>query len=618
MGCNPPPLERDYLARLGITHAKRGDASTPKPDFLALSYHDVRDDVRADLDDDPLAVSTTHLLQHFEWLKQNGYAVVSLSEIISAKRGQKALPEKSVLLTFDDGYASFYHRVYPLLKMYNYSAVLAVVGKWLSYPPGSQVPYGEVSKDRAEFLRWSELQELAQSPLIEVASHSYDLHHGVLANPQNNQQAAAVTRRYDAETKTYETDTAYRQRILADLSRNQKLLREKIGRDARVIAWPYGRDSAEVSDFARELGIPYNLVLDGAGNDLKALPIIKRQLIDKNPDLATFERLFQPATIVPAKRVVHLDLDYIYDADAKQLRANLDAAVERIKRLRVNVVYLQAFEDADGDGNAQSLYFPNRYLPVTADLFNRVAWQLKTRADVAVYAWMPVSAFAVSPERYRDWGVYEHKVGSAQPSEANYQRLSIFHSEVQSYILEIYEDLAKYATFEGILFHDDAYLSDFEDVSPSTIGYYHQNGFQNFNFNAVRKDKAASLSWARLKTHAIIQFTQSITDRVMRYRPRIKTVRNLYARVITHPESEQWFVQNLHAFDRAYDYTAVMAMPKLEGARDANNWLADLVGQTQQHVDLRRVVFELQSVDWQQQEPIPNQRLVEQMRLGMT
>lgn len=587
----------------------------PNPDFLALCYHDVRDDVRLDIDDDPMAVSTTHLLQHFEWLKNNAYVVVSLSDIIEARRGKKVLPENAILLTFDDGYASFYHKVFPLLKMYGYPATLALVGKWLSYPEKSLVPYGDGHKPRSHFLSWQQIKSLAKSPLIELTSHTYDLHRGVRGNPQNNQQAAAVTRIYDAESDAYETDEAYRRRIQSDLRKSQQDLFKQIGRQYRAIVWPYGRDSQLATRIAREEGIPYSFVLDRAENYLFDLPIVRRRLIDKNPGLDRFERLFQPAEIKPSKRVVHLDLDYIFDTDAAQMRRNLDSAVERIKRLRVNAVYLQAFADADGDGNAQSLYFPNRHLPVTADMFNRVAWQLKTRAEVVVYAWMPVSAFVVAPQQYRKWGVYDRLAASPQPSNANYQRLSIFHPEARQFIVDIYEDLAKHASFDGILFHDDAYLSDYEDVSPGAIQYYESHGFPNFDFDEVRGNQNLSRRWARLKTHALIQFTKDLENKVKVYRPRIKTARNLYARVITDPKSEQWFAQNLNAFDLAYDYTAIMAMPNMEGVREPKEWLRRLVNKTQVQVDLERVVFELQSVDWRNQTPIANEKLVTQMRL---
>lgn len=53
--------------------------------------------------------------------------------------------------------------------------------------------------------------------LAEFASHSDDLHHGVLANPQGNEQPAATSYAYLKSQKRYETDVEYQQRILQDL-----------------------------------------------------------------------------------------------------------------------------------------------------------------------------------------------------------------------------------------------------------------------------------------------------------------------------------------------------------------------------------------------------------------
>jgi biofilm PGA synthesis lipoprotein PgaB len=49
-----------------------------------------------------------------------GYSVVSVQDLFDAAAGKKELPEKPILLTFDDGYLSFYTKVYPLLKKYHY------------------------------------------------------------------------------------------------------------------------------------------------------------------------------------------------------------------------------------------------------------------------------------------------------------------------------------------------------------------------------------------------------------------------------------------------------------------------------------------------------------------
>ncbi|MBV5348279.1 poly-beta-1,6-N-acetyl-D-glucosamine N-deacetylase PgaB, partial [bacterium] len=73
---------------------------------------------------------------------------------------------------------------------------------------------------------------------------------------------------------------------------------------------------------------------------------------------------------------------------------NLGDLLERIKNLGVNTVYLQAFADPDANGAADYVYFPNRNIPMRADLFNRVAWQISTRTQVKrIYAWMPMMAW---------------------------------------------------------------------------------------------------------------------------------------------------------------------------------------------------------------------------------
>ena len=58
---------------------------------------------------------------------------------------------------------------------------------------------------------------------------------------------------------------------------------------------------------------------------------------------------------------------------------NVGALVQRIHDLQISTVFLQAFADPDASGIARQVYFPNSQLPVRADLFNRVAWQIKTR-----------------------------------------------------------------------------------------------------------------------------------------------------------------------------------------------------------------------------------------------
>src|SRR5215475_8399105 len=82
--------------------------------FRVLCYHDVQEDVRTK--PDPYSVDTAELVSQFSWLKENGYRVVSFDDVLAAHDGRRPLPDKAVLLTFDDGYRSVYTRVFPLLR----------------------------------------------------------------------------------------------------------------------------------------------------------------------------------------------------------------------------------------------------------------------------------------------------------------------------------------------------------------------------------------------------------------------------------------------------------------------------------------------------------------------
>ena len=131
-----------------------------------------------------------------------------------------------------------------------------------------------------------------------------------------------------------------------------------------------------------------------------------------------------------------------------------------------NTVFLQASADPKGDGLVRSLYFPNRHLPMAADIFDRVAWQLRTRAHVKVYAWMPVLSFALD-SKLPPVTRWDPETGTTAVDPNQYKRLSPFDPNVRRIIGEIYEDLARMSSVHGILFHDDALLSDSKTQAPT-------------------------------------------------------------------------------------------------------------------------------------------------------
>jgi len=107
---------------------------------------------------------------------------------------------------------------------------------------------------RSDLMSWAELRELQRSGLVEIASHSYAMHEGIVANPQGNREPAAIARQWLADAQGYESEPAYAARVRSDLKRNSDLIRKELGRAPRVIVWPYGRYNQTTRILAEKLG----------------------------------------------------------------------------------------------------------------------------------------------------------------------------------------------------------------------------------------------------------------------------------------------------------------------------------------------------------------------------
>ncbi|MGY2286331.1 poly-beta-1,6-N-acetyl-D-glucosamine N-deacetylase PgaB [Pseudomonas gingeri] len=575
------------------------EAPWPKNHVLGIAYHDVED---RDPDQAVVAVRTERLLEQLAWLRENGYRPVSVDQILAARGGGPELPAKAVLLSFDDGYASFYTRVMPVLRSYRWPALLAPVGTWIDTPAGQPVNFAGELRPRSQFLTWAQIKEISASGLVEIAAHTDASHLGIVANPQGNQQPAAATRRYDASTGRYESEADFQARMRADVVAISNKIRAVTGYAPRVWVWPYGVADGTALKVIDGQGYKMALTLDDGLDSVDRLMSSPRFLVASDPDGEHYASSLVAVQTRSPKRVVHVDLDNVYDADPVRQEINLDKLVQRISDIGANTVFLQAFADPEGDGLARELYFPNRHLPVRADIFDRVAWQLRTRAHVEVFAWMPVLSFALDSRlpRVTRW---DPATGHVAPDPEQYRRLSPFDSEVRRLIGEIYEDLARLTSVDGVLYHDDAVLSDFEDASPQALRAYAANGLPG-SVEALRGDPATLQRWTRFKSRYLIDFTHELTAKVRAIRgPQVQTARNLFAEPVIDPQSETWFAQNLDDFLTSYDWTAPMAMPLMEGQSESHSgdWLERLVERIGQRPGaLDRTVFELQARDWRQ------------------
>jgi peptidoglycan/xylan/chitin deacetylase (PgdA/CDA1 family) len=120
-----------------------------------IMYHDILPEKEVFFD-----VTPEEFAEDLQLIQQKGLTPISLDQLVHHLSTGSQLPEKPVLLTFDDGYAGHYTYVYPLLKQYGYPAVFAI------YPSKVGKGFGRSS------LNWTQLREMAANPLVTIASHS--------------------------------------------------------------------------------------------------------------------------------------------------------------------------------------------------------------------------------------------------------------------------------------------------------------------------------------------------------------------------------------------------------------------------------------------------------------
>lgn len=587
------------------------DATT----LTVIGYHEITDHKDALIPS--YAVTAQQFSEHIDWLQNNGYHFINVDQLIKAHQGKYTLPTKPVLLTVDDGYQSFYQNAYPIVRAKKIPVVLAVVGSWLEPKANQKVDFGGEEITRNKILSWNELKEMQNSGLVEIASHSYHLHRGVNANPQGNSEPAAITRIYDSNTKTYESDANYQARVYQDLKKNNELLQAHGLRSPRVMVWPYGRYNMQLVQISKQLGMPITITLDdGADHAKQSIQNMGRILIQGNMSTNALAQEIKNRELNlndnnRPQKIMHVDLDYIYDPDPKQQERNLGNLLDRINAMGVKTVYLQAFSDPDANGSADMVYFPNRHIPMRADLFNRVAWQIQTRTPVQrLYAWMPLLAWELpkSDPVSKDL-VVTQQAKAGEHLNMGYIRLSPYSPKARQTIKEIYQDLAKSTPFDGLLFHDDVTLSDYEDASPQALAAYAKQGLLT-DLAKIRNNDDKLQKWTAYKTRTLDDFAMELAGEVRQYQPYLMTARNLYAQVALNPYAENWYAQSLEESLRRYDFTAIMAMPYMEQSDHPEKFYTDIMNRVKQYPNgIKKTVMELQAINWRNDQKIPSEEM---------
>lgn len=545
-----------------------------------LCYHDV-----GKLTNDYTVTATT-LKSHFDYLKSNGYTPISLDQYIRACKNGSQLPQKPVLLTFDDGYLSFYKEVYPLLKQYNYPAVLAVVTSWMDYQP----------PDVGQVVNWQQMREMEASGLVTIASHSHQSHSSTVLNPQGDTGKMLETLQYTSNQ--YESIDLYRQRVQADLEQAQALFKKELGHKVSAMVWPYGAYTAFAVEIGYNEGFEVFMGLNGGFNTLdnQSLQHAQRGIVSHNPQIPGFSQFLKSGGLDNKPiNAAQLDIDLIYDpTSTSQTEHNLDLAIDRFNAAGINTVFLQAFSDSGGNGNIESVYFYTKAAPVKANIFSHIAARLRAQG-FRVYAWMPTLACQwLLKDRPEDT-----VIAYAEKGKGWYTRATPFSPVVAQRLKTLFTDLAAYSYIDGILFQDDLYLNDYEDFSPAAKEAFQTATGQELT-PVILQDSTIRRQWTQIKTTALTDLTQTLIAVMRQYRPYLATARNLYPSLITQPDSQEWLAQNFNQYLNTYDFTIIMAYPYMEKqyARPLA-WLGELADASLKNkANAAKIIFKLQTYDW--------------------
>lgn len=176
--------------------------------------------------------------QDLTYLQQQGYTTVTVADLIAYVREGAPLPEKPVMLTFDDGYYNNYLYAHPLLVQYGMRAVISPIASVTEFY--SDHPK-ECNKPRYSHVTWAQLTEMVQSGAWEVQHHSYDLH-------RTDQGYKGV-----AQNKN-ESDRTYQKRLTNDLRKATDLLKTNVGVVPTAFTYPFGAHTVGTDPILKQLG----------------------------------------------------------------------------------------------------------------------------------------------------------------------------------------------------------------------------------------------------------------------------------------------------------------------------------------------------------------------------
>jgi len=306
-------------------------------------------------------------------------------------------------------------------------------------------------------------------------------------------------------------------------------------------------------------------------------------------------------------RAVQLDLDLIYDRNPIEFRRKVELELDRLVSMGANLVLLQVFQDPDGDGSANGVYFKTELAP-SLDALGTFLEAARGR-NIKVFAWMTTLACSWVLEEHPDWEIlsFDPESGSYITGKYWYMRASPFCDDFVAYLRDLYADLASYP-IDGILLQDDLYLGEWEDFSEWARSAFRKE-YRLELTPSLLKMQNWKRKWINWKAERLMQIARILERTVEERRPEVIFSIDVYSDVLLYDDASSWLAQDKNLLANSDFFMVIMAYPFLEGADDPEGWVETVARKATAAFGKGRTLIKIQSYDWEKESWIPSEVL---------
>ncbi|MDD4780475.1 MAG: polysaccharide deacetylase family protein [Tissierellia bacterium] len=207
------------------------------------------------------SVSKEQFERQMNLIKSNGFNTILFEDLYEYTVNGKELPENPIMITFDDGYQSNYDIAYPILKNLNMKATIYIIGSSFG-----KDTYKETGQKIHPHFGYDEAIEMYNSGLIDIQSHSYDMH-------QSEKFEESTPHRVNVKRFENEREKDYIEAFNNDLSKESHIIHKITAESIHSFSYPTGYFDMETETLLSLLGVKSTVTTEtGVNTIIKGIP----------------------------------------------------------------------------------------------------------------------------------------------------------------------------------------------------------------------------------------------------------------------------------------------------------------------------------------------------------